>query len=76
MCSTCSTWSAICQTVTGRPDARMEEIIAAAKAARDVIARLPRGYDTNVAEQGVALSGGEKQRLTRPRRSTPRRRLS
>jgi len=48
--------------MTGRPDARMEEIIAAAKAARihDMIARLPRGYDTNVVEQGVALSGGEK----------------
>ncbi len=50
----------------GRPDARMEEIIVAAKAARihDMIAKLPRGYDTNVAEQGVSLSEGEKQRLT------------
>jgi ATP-binding cassette, subfamily B, bacterial len=50
----------------GRPDARMEEIIAAAKAARihETIARLPRGYDTSVAEQGVTLSEGEKQRLT------------
>jgi ATP-binding cassette, subfamily B, bacterial len=50
----------------GRPDARMEEIIAAAKAARihEMIAKLPRGYDTNVAEQGVTLSEGEKQRLT------------
>jgi ATP-binding cassette subfamily B protein/subfamily B ATP-binding cassette protein MsbA len=50
----------------GRPDARMEEIIAAAKAARihEMIAKLPRGYDTSVAEQGVTLSEGEKQRLT------------
>jgi len=50
----------------GRPDARMEEIIAAAKAARihEMIMRLPRGYDTSVAEQGVSLSEGEKQRLT------------
>jgi ATP-binding cassette subfamily B protein/subfamily B ATP-binding cassette protein MsbA len=50
----------------GRPDARMEEIIAAAKAARihEMITRLPRGYDTSVAEQGVTLSEGEKQRLT------------
>jgi ATP-binding cassette subfamily B protein/subfamily B ATP-binding cassette protein MsbA len=50
----------------GRPDARMEEIIAAAKAARihEMITKLPRGYDTSVAEQGVTLSEGEKQRLT------------
>jgi ATP-binding cassette, subfamily B, bacterial len=50
----------------GRPDARMEEIIAAAKAARihEMITRLPRGYDTSVAEHGVTLSEGEKQRLT------------
>ncbi len=50
----------------GRPDARMEEIVAAAKAARihEMIVKLPRGYDTSVAEQGVTLSEGEKQRLT------------
>ena len=28
-----------------------------------VLARLPRGLDTNIAEKGVSLSGGEKQRL-------------
>ena len=50
----------------GRPDAKMDEIIAAAKAARihGMIQQLPRGYDTSVAEQGVSLSEGEKQRLT------------
>jgi ATP-binding cassette subfamily B protein/subfamily B ATP-binding cassette protein MsbA len=50
----------------GRPDARIEEIVAAAKAARihDTITRLPRGYDTAVGEQGVTLSEGEKQRIT------------
>jgi ATP-binding cassette, subfamily B, bacterial len=50
----------------GRPDARMDEIIAAAKAARihEMIVKLPRGYDTSVGEQGVTLSEGEKQRLT------------
>jgi ATP-binding cassette subfamily B protein/subfamily B ATP-binding cassette protein MsbA len=50
----------------GRPDARLEEIVAAAKAARihDTITRLPRGYDTPVGEQGVTLSEGEKQRVT------------
>jgi len=50
----------------GRPDARLEEIVAAAKAARihDMVARLPRGYDTAVGENSVTLSEGEKQRLT------------
>ncbi|HUM16881.1 MAG TPA: ABC transporter ATP-binding protein [Candidatus Nitrosotalea sp.] len=50
----------------GRPDARIEEIVAAAKAARihDMVARLPHGYDSAVGEQGVTLSEGEKQRLT------------
>ena len=50
----------------GRPDARIEEIIDAAKAARihDTVTRLPRGYDTAVGEHGVTLSEGEKQRIT------------
>jgi ATP-binding cassette subfamily B protein/subfamily B ATP-binding cassette protein MsbA len=50
----------------GRPDARLEEIVAAAKAARihDMVARLPQGYDTAVGENSVTLSEGEKQRLT------------
>ena len=50
----------------GRPDASLEEIVEAAKAARihDMVARLPDGYDTVVGEHGVTLSEGEKQRLT------------
>jgi len=50
----------------GRPEARIEEIVAAARAARihDTVARLPQGYDTAVGEHGVTLSEGEKQRLT------------
>jgi ATP-binding cassette subfamily B protein len=42
-----------------------EEIIAAAKAAQvhDFIKALPTGYDTQVGERGVKLSGGEKQRV-------------
>ena len=49
----------------GRPTASREEVIAAAKAAHihDFIASLPQGYETNVGERGLKLSGGEKQRV-------------
>jgi len=49
----------------GVPDAGMDEIIAAAKAAQihEFISSLPQGYDTWVGERGVTLSGGEKQRV-------------
>lgn len=48
-----------------RPDARPEEIEAAARLANahDFIARLPKGYATQVGERGVKLSGGERQRV-------------
>ena len=47
------------------PDASVEQIVEAARAARihDTIAALPDGYDTIVGERGYRLSGGEKQRL-------------
>ena len=48
-----------------RPDAGMEEIRAAAKAANidgDIMA-MPDGYDTQVGERGLRLSGGQKQRV-------------
>ena len=50
----------------GRPGARREEIVEAARLARidAMIAELPAGYETVVGEQGVTLSEGEKQRLT------------
>lgn len=49
----------------GRPDATMDEIIAAAKAARAhaFIMSFPQGYQTQVGERGVTLSGGQKQRV-------------
>ena len=50
----------------GRPDATIEEVIAAAKAARchEFISALPNGYDTVIGEGGSTLSGGEKQRIS------------
>ncbi len=49
----------------GRTDATQDEIEAAAQAAQlhDFIASLPQGYDSNVGERGLKLSGGEKQRV-------------
>lgn len=49
----------------GRPDAPMDEIVAAATAANaaEFIDRLPEGYDTMVGERGYTLSGGQRQRL-------------
>ncbi len=49
----------------GRPGASQGEIEAAADAARlhDFIVSLPQGYDSNVGERGLKLSGGEKQRV-------------
>lgn len=50
----------------GRPEATMEEVVAAAKAALvdDFVRDLPNGYDSIVGERGVMLSGGQKQRLS------------
>ncbi len=49
----------------GKPDATMEEVIAAAKAAHahSFIKRLPQGYDTVISEDGGSLSQGQKQLL-------------
>lgn len=50
----------------GRPDATMEEVVAAAKAARihDYIISLPEGYDTVLSEEGMNISKGQKQLIT------------
>jgi ATP-binding cassette subfamily B protein len=49
----------------GRPDATMDEVVEAAKAAyiHDFIIGLDEGYDSFVGERGVKLSGGQKQRI-------------
>ena len=49
----------------GRPDASLEEIEAAARAANadDFIRGFEDGYDTVIGERGATLSGGQQQRL-------------
>lgn len=50
----------------GHPEATMEQVVAAAKAANahGFISHFPKGYETRVGERGVRLSGGQKQRLS------------
>lgn len=49
----------------GRPDARKEDIIQAAKTAdaHEFISSLTDGYDTHVGGRGLKLSGGQRQRI-------------
>ncbi len=49
----------------GRPSASQEEVREAARMAQiaDFIEQLPDGFDTQVGERGLKLSGGEKQRV-------------
>ena len=49
----------------GKPDATLDEVVAAAKAAHadSFIRRLPEGYDTVIAEDGGNISQGQKQLL-------------
>jgi ABC-type multidrug transport system fused ATPase/permease subunit len=49
----------------GRPEASLEEVIAAAQAAQahEFIMELAQGYDTVVGERGITLSGGQRQRV-------------
>ncbi len=58
----------------GREDATMEEVIAAAKAAKihSFIEHLPDGYDTLLSDDGVNISKGQKQLITIARAMLPR----
>ena len=49
----------------GNENATMEQVIEAAKAAEahDFIISFPKGYDTDLGQGGVNVSGGQKQRL-------------
>jgi ATP-binding cassette subfamily B protein len=49
----------------GNPNASIEDVIAAARAARadDFIREMPDEYETVIGERGTGLSGGQKQRL-------------
>jgi len=50
----------------GKPDATMEEVVAAAKAAHihGYISRLPEGYNTVLTDNGTSISKGQKQLMT------------
>jgi ATP-binding cassette subfamily B protein len=50
----------------GRPNAPMEDVVAAARAAGadEFIRQLPDGYDTIIGERGYDLSGGQRQRVS------------
>ncbi len=63
--------------IYGNEDATMDEVIAAAKAARihSYIERLPDGYETMLSDDGVNISKGQKQLITIARAMLPKSRM-
>ena len=59
-------YTMVLQDTYGKPGATMEEVVAAAKAARihNYISRLPEGYHTVLSDNGTSISKGQKQLLT------------
>lgn len=57
----------------GKPDATMEEVVKAAKAAKihSYISHLPDGYETVISDNGTGMSKGQKQLLTIARAMLP-----
>lgn len=51
----------VCMGIEG-PEEAVHKALSMAQFS-NVLERLPRGLETNIAEKGVSLSGGEKQRL-------------
>lgn len=71
-------YGTILENITyGREDATMEEVIAAAKAAKihSFIQRLPEGYHTLLSDDGVNISKGQKQLITIARAMLPKSRM-
>lgn len=71
-------YGTILENITyGREDATMEEVVAAAKAAKihSFIEHLPEGYNTLLSDDGVNISKGQKQLITIARAMLPQNRM-
>ena len=64
MCSEISTWSS--RKANLLQGVCLDDIIAAAKVANahEFIMQMPEGYDTNIGDRGIKMSGGQRQRLS------------